>query len=157
MRYIGTLEKRPIIPGSDSPDGVNRYWIYMSSIGVTRKGVSNTLSAKNSEQAVYLDSGSTISYLPTSIVTNLISYFPEAVSLGNGLWQVPCTLRSEVGTIDFGFGTTTIRVSFFEAIWQPDPTQSQCLFGIGASDTNWVLGDTMLRGAFGKTSRARPR
>jgi hypothetical protein len=157
MRYIGTLEKRPIIPGPDSPDGVNRYWIYMSSFGVTRKGVSNTLSAKSSEQAVYLDSGSTISYLPTSIVTHLISYFPEAVSLGNGLWQVPCTLRSEVGTIDFGFGTTTIRVSFFEAIWQPDPTQSQCLFGIGASDTNWVLGDTMLRGAFGKTSRARPR
>jgi hypothetical protein len=145
----------PIIPGIDSPDGANRYWIYMSSFGVTRKGVSSTLSANVYEQAVYLDSGTTLTYLPTNIVTNLITYFPEAVSVGSGLWEVPCSLRSEVGTIDFGFGTTIIRVPFHEAIWQSDPSDTECIFGVGADDSNWVLGDTMLRGAYGKTSIAK--
>jgi hypothetical protein len=155
MKYIGPLSKMPIIPGADSPDGNNRYWIYMSSFGVTRHGVSNTLSAKVYDQAVYLDSGTTLTYLPSNIVANLITYFPEAVSLGSGEWEVPCTLRNEAGTIDFGFGTTIIRVPFHEAIWQPDPSDTQCIFGIGADDNNWVLGDTMLRGAYGENSAAK--
>jgi hypothetical protein len=122
----------------------------MSSFGVTRNGAASTLSSKVYEQAVYLDSGTTLTFLPSNIVANLITHFPEAVSLGSGLWQVPCSLRNEAGTIDFGFGTTTIRVSFHDAIWQSDPSNTQCLFGIGADDNNWVLGDTMLRGAYGK-------
>jgi hypothetical protein len=156
-KYIGSLVERPIIPADSSPDGASRYWIYMSSFGVTRGGVSHTLSTPTYEQAVYLDSGTTLTFLPTNIVTLLISYFPEAVvETGGTVWTVPCSLRDEASTIDFGFGSTTIRVPLHEAIWEPSPGSTTCVFGIGASDTNWVLGDTMLRGAYGKTTLYLP-
>jgi hypothetical protein len=119
----------------------------MSSFGVTRNGKSVTLSAPVYEQAVFLDSGTTLTFLPANIVTNLVTYFPEAVASGSA-YIVPCALRSEASTIDFGFGNTIIRVPFHEAIWQ---TGTTCVLGVGAaSGVNWVLGDTMLRGAYGK-------
>lgn len=138
----------PIIPYYNSPDGQARYWIYMSSFGVTRNGSSTTLSAPVYEQAVFLDSGGTLSYLPANIVANLVTHFPEAVPSGS-LYIVPCSLRNEASTLDFGFGSTIIRVPFHEAIWEASSTT--CVLGVGSTTgVNWVLGDTMLRGAYGK-------
>jgi hypothetical protein len=149
MKYTGALQKMPIIPYYDAPDGYPRYWIYMSSFGVTRNGVPVTLSAAVYEQAVFLDSGGTLSYLPANIVAALITHFPEAVQSGN-VWIVPCSLRDEASTLDFGFGSTIIRVPFHEAIWAASSTT--CVIGVGqTTGVNWVLGDTMLRGAYGKS------
>jgi len=155
MRFSGPLQKMPIIPVYDSPQPLqdSRYWIYMSSFGVTRNGVPVTLSAPVYEQAVYLDSGTSLTFLPANIVANLATHFPEAVlDTAAGLYVVPCTLRSEASTIDFGFGgATIIRVPFHEAIWQASSTL--CVLGIAAAAStgnNWVLGDTMLRGAYGE-------
>jgi hypothetical protein len=122
MKYKGNLEKCPIIPAAESPDQFNRYWIYMNSIGITKPGEAPktyTSAITNPKgQAVFLDSGGTLSRLPTPIFNAILADFPGASQDGNsGLYLVDCALGSQAGSIDFGFGSTVINVPYNEFIW----------------------------------------
>ncbi|TVY38468.1 putative aspartic-type endopeptidase [Lachnellula subtilissima] len=139
MKYIGALEKRPIIPYRRAPDRYPRYWIYMTSVGVTPPGASPSAPVTGSgyNQAIFPDSGSTLSQLPTALVNALLSYFPDAVSQGSGAYTVPCSYRNQAGTIDFGFGNTTIHVSYHEWFWFDGQS---CWFGAQATQSTFLLG-----------------
>jgi hypothetical protein len=113
----------------------------MSSVGITIPGAASKIyTSQTYEQAVFLDSGGTLSRLPANLVAAMIADFPGAVDNGNGLYTVPCSYRSQAGTLDFGFGNTVIHVPYHEFIWV---TGSACVFGAvanAASDVDWVLG-----------------
>jgi hypothetical protein len=113
----------------------------MSSVGITQPGnASKIYTSSTYEQAVFLDSGSTLSFLPADLVAAMLADFPGYVDNGDGLYTVPCSYRSQSGTLDFGFGNTVIHVPYHEFIWE---TGDVCVFGALAnadSDVDWILG-----------------
>ncbi|TVY91376.1 Candidapepsin [Lachnellula willkommii] len=139
MKYIGALEKRPIIPYQRAPDRYPRYWIYMTSVGITTPGSSSSapVTGAGYNQAIFPDSGSTLSQLPTALFNSLLAYFPDAVSQGGGAYTVPCSHRTQAGTIDFGFGNTTIHVSYHEWFWYDGQS---CWFGAQSTQSTFLLG-----------------
>jgi hypothetical protein len=145
----------------------------MTSVGITRPGAAPKVyppsSANPKGQAVFLDSGSTVGLLPSALVAAIVADFPGATFDlgGSGLYIVPCSYASEAGTMDFGFGGTTIHVPFHDFIWFATPTI--CVLGVAANDDAPLLGgecffhnpvdiesanrdlvDSFLRAAYGK-------
>lgn len=114
----------------------------MTSVGITTPE-SNTKTYTDAayKQAVFLDSGGTLSRLPANLVEAMLADFPDAVSQGHGVYTVNCSQATQAGSLDFGFGSTIIHVPFNEFIWEPEP--GTCVFGAVANaenDVDWVLG-----------------
>ena len=109
---------------------------------------------------VLLDSGSSLSYLPDSLVQGLYSalsvqYVPQA-----GAGFIPCALASSGNSLSFTFTTPTIEVPLAELVIDPGTDsngneqtfsngEKACIFGIAPSDgSTSVLGDTFIRSAY---------
>jgi hypothetical protein len=108
----------------------------MTSAGITQPGKSSRFyppSSSNPQgQPIFLDSGSTFCNFPTSLFNNLVADFPGATFDPTAeVYIVDCSLRSQAGTIDFGFGELTIRVPYSDFILQYSATT--CV--LGASET----------------------
>ncbi|KAB8304531.1 hypothetical protein EYC80_003917 [Monilinia laxa] len=147
-KYYGSLIKNPIIPFYASPDGYPRYWINMTYFGVTfPDDLPMNFTGPNYAKPVIVDSGSTLSYLPPSLVTAMLVYFPGWVNKGGGLYTIPCSFRNILGTMDFGFAGKIIRVQLAQFIWFNGAT---CYGPIAnaAEKTDAILGDTFMRGAY---------
>lgn len=118
----------------------------MTSVGVTKPGSATsklyTVAPPAYQQAVVLDSGSTLSTLPTNLVTAMLADFTGVVSLGSGVYAVDCNQTGLAGTLDFGFGNTIIHVPYHQFIWVSGP--GSCIFGVIAADPatydTWILG-----------------
>ncbi|KAL6818048.1 acid protease [Trichoderma sp. SZMC 28013] len=145
-KFSGHLEKRPIIPAEQSPDGATRFWIYLDGITVsTENGTEVAAFDKVDGQPVLLDSGATLSSLPGPIVNELLKGFPSAQARGP-LYQVDCPLPGSIGAVNFKFGKVIIKVSLEDFILQVD--ESSCALGVQQNDEMSVLGDTFLRAAY---------
>ncbi|KAI1385408.1 acid protease [Hypoxylon trugodes] len=116
---------------------------------------SEPITDSNMPLPVVVDSGTTLSLLPESMVSALAAKFSGSKSDGNGGYTVPCSLRDEAagGTLDFEFAgeggaPVVINVAYSDFIWYGG--NDQCFLGawytgdIGV----WILGDTFLRGAY---------
>lgn len=134
-KFIGSLTKCPILDASETPSGMDRYWINMNYIGMTDSDGNSGLLASG-ELAVFLDSGGTLTRLPTSVF-NLIgdAFAPLGAEYDDdqGVYIVDCDLAKESGSIDFGFGDQVIGVSFKNFIW-PLSDKNTCILGIQADD-----------------------
>ncbi|KAM0429970.1 hypothetical protein ACHAPT_005975 [Fusarium lateritium] len=146
-KFSGRLEKRPIIPGDDSPDGYTRYWVYLDGLTLVQNGKKIPIFSKPTRQAVMLDSGYTLSTLPGPIVQAIVDSFPTAKSIPESpLYSVDCSVMNLPGTVDFLFGETVIKVPYTDFIWKrPD---GACRLGVFQDDNFPVLGDTFLRAAY---------
>jgi hypothetical protein len=111
----------------------------MTSVSITQPGNCSSITITNIDynQAIFPDSGSTLSALPTALFDALLAYFPDAVSQPGGAYTVPCSYRTQAGTIDFGFGGTVVRVNYHEWFWFDG---AQCWFGAQSTDNTWTLG-----------------
>ena len=100
------------------------------------------------------DTGTTLSYIPTSAFEGLIEFFPDAnLTLGFG-YVVDCAHLAEDGYIDFGTKHFTIRVPYRDFIFRMPPEaendyQATCLLGAVPTDDFFILGDTIMRAAYG--------
>ncbi|KAH8675140.1 aspartic peptidase domain-containing protein [Ilyonectria robusta] len=146
-KYSGHLEARPIIPASSSPDQLTRYWIYVDGIALTQAdGTKDTLSTQ--PLGVLLDSGYTVSALPSSIFNVLLDKFPTVQPIpGSTLYEVDCSVGELDGTVDFTFGETVIKVPYNDFIWK-QPQYDICVLGAFLDDEFPVLGDSFLRAAY---------
>ncbi|KAI8712777.1 Peptidase A1 domain-containing protein [Fusarium sp. LHS14.1] len=146
-KFSGQLEKRPIIPGDDSPDGYTRYWVYLDGLTLVQNGKKIPIFSKPTRQAVMLDSGYTLSTLPGPIVQAIVESFPTAKTIPESpLYSVDCSVMDMAGTVDFLFGETLIKVPYRDFIWKrPD---GACRLGVFQDDNFPVLGDTFLRAAY---------
>ena len=104
----------------------------MTSAGITKPGESPKLYAPTSNDPkglpVVLDSGTTRSFLPKALFQAIGADFPSAVLDPSGTYVVDCAVADQAGTVDFGFGNTTIHVPYHEFIWH---VGSFCVLGIG--------------------------
>jgi hypothetical protein len=108
-----------------------RYWVNMNTVGITKPGSSTSkkYTPASYQQAVVLDSGSTLSYLPSDLVKSMLVDFTGVQDAGNGFHSIDCSQYNLAGTVDFGFGKTTIKV----------PYHRKNLLYMFFSVTDWLL------------------
>lgn len=97
-----------------------------------------------------IDTGSTLSYVREDLVAQIGQQFAATVD-GAGNYIVDCSYRDRDGTVDFGFnrGRMVINVRYRDFIYPQYP--GRCMLGVQPADvgsTNYVLGDTFIRGAY---------
>ncbi|KAK4221509.1 putative eukaryotic aspartyl protease [Podospora fimiseda] len=144
-KYIGSLEKLPMLPKEKTPRGADRYYVTMSGVGLTLPDGTATRSQQISVP-VFLDSGGTLSRLPTPIFQAFASSFEGAeFDERTGFYFLPCGVADLAGSVDFYFGNKVIRVPFNDFVWH---VQGFCVLGVLPDDEEPVLGDTFLRAAY---------
>jgi len=105
----------------------------MNSVGMTLPDGGTTSFFAGSPFPVFLDSGGTLSRLPTPIYKAIGTAFPNAaLHAPTGFYVVDCALKDSKASVDFGFGGKVIRVSYRDFIWQPSPTI--CVVGVLPGD-----------------------
>jgi hypothetical protein len=147
-KFQGKLAQLPIVPASESPDGVARYWVNMNSIALSPpQGKATTFT--QTSMTVFLDSGSTLTLLPETVVKEIADGLGSSGLDSSGYYSVDCDLASQDGSIDFNFEGVTIPVPYSEMIRQV--SSSECYLGMMGSTEFALLGDTFLRSAYGKS------
>ncbi|KAG8409175.1 hypothetical protein J3459_017663 [Metarhizium acridum] len=132
-KYIGALEKRPVATG---PDGSVRYWIYVDGLSVNREdGSQIPVFDQTNGLLALLDSGTTLTQLPRSMVTEILKAFPSARQDPNDANQyiVDCSAASLAGTVNFKFGNTVIKVQYDDFLWK-QPQHGICVLGVSPND-----------------------
>ncbi|OTA62037.1 acid protease [Hypoxylon sp. EC38] len=147
-KFTGTLQTLPIIPAQESPDGVPRYWINMTSLSLTPPS-GQTKQYEDTTMTVFLDSGATLTLLPTQLANSIAADFGADSTDANGFYPVDCSLNDLQGSLDFAFEGVTIKVPYNELVRELQTGfGTQCFLGISPSDDFLLLGDTMLRSAY---------
>ncbi|KXJ94726.1 aspartic-type endopeptidase [Microdochium bolleyi] len=150
-KYSGSLATLPIQPNAG---------VY-NQIKITLTGVSFNGSSlqDNLAHAALLDAGSSLTYLPDTIITKLYAQVGAQFDSSNGMAYVPCSLATSPLAVAFNFSSPMISVGMDELVIDmaeedgsgpqyPDGSKA-CLFGImPAGAGTVVLGDTFLRSAY---------
>lgn len=156
-KFTGTLRTLPIVSAEKSPDGVARYWVNMSALRHSPPD-GKTKPYSSSSMSVFLDSGATLSLLPTQLANAIAADFNASVVDAYGIYQVDCALNNLPGTLDFDFDGVTIRVPYHELVRELYSVFGPvCFLGISPSEDFVLLGDTMLRSTYGKSLARYPR
>ncbi|KAL7626825.1 hypothetical protein AAE478_003599 [Parahypoxylon ruwenzoriense] len=150
-QYVGSLQTLPVQSGNSV---FSEFMITLTSLQI-----GNTTIADDQALAVLLDSGSSLTYLPDSMVEGIYEEVDAQYDASQGAAYVPCALADQTATLDFTFSGPKISVEMNELVLDlvtasgRRPTFSNgvtaCLFGVSpaGSGTN-VLGDTFLRSAY---------
>ncbi|KAH8821654.1 aspartic proteinase precursor [Xylogone sp. PMI_703] len=128
-------------------------------ITLTDLSFGDQVVASNQSQPVLLDSGSSLTLLPDSMVEALYQALDAQFDSSQGTAFVDCNLSQNSTTLDFVFSGATISVALSELLIRAGTSTGQqlllpngapaCLFGISpAGNLNSVLGDTFLRSAY---------
>lgn len=144
-KFAGGLARLPIIPAAQSPDGVRRYWVQMSSISLNPPTAGRNKTYPGTSMPVFLDTGSTLTLLPEALVKSVAADFGSTQQDSGGYWPVDCSLVSVNGTMDFAFNGVTIKVPYRELIRQ---FGDSCVLGLSSHSGFTLLGDTFMRSAY---------
>jgi hypothetical protein len=122
-------------------------------IALTSMGANGSPGSMFSNEVipVLLDSGSSLMYLPDTVVQALYTRFSARYDSSQGAAFVDCDLANQQGTVDFGFSGVTISVPLNELVITAAVTRGRpvCILGISpAGKSMSVLGDTFLRSAY---------
>jgi hypothetical protein len=125
-KYTGQLQTLPII----QQGGVYAVFI----IALTGMGVNGKQGSLFSGQnlPVLLDSGSSLMYLPDSLVYSLYKQFDAQYDSSQGAAFVDCSLASDTTTLEFTFSSPTISVPMNELVIVAGYQGGEpvCIFGI---------------------------
>jgi len=150
-KYEGQLQTLPI----QSQSGVYAEFL----ITLTGLRLGTQAIANDSALAVLLDSGSSLTYLPDSMVQSIYSAVGAQFDADEGAAYVPCSLANDSRNLTFTFSSPSISVEMNELVLDLVTTGGRrptfqngvtaCLFGIApAGQGTNVLGDTFLRSAY---------
>ncbi|KAI6778412.1 Eukaryotic aspartyl protease [Emericellopsis cladophorae] len=151
-RYTGDLVTVPIL----RPESSSYSSFYVALTGVQLG--DNEISQKGGpEVAVVLDSGTSFTYLPESMVASIYEAVGAEYSATEGVAFVPCSLADEQAKVTFYFESPArIDVAMSELVLDVGEPgglggAEVCLFGIVpslGSGSLSLLGDTFLRSAY---------
>lgn len=163
-KYEGDLSRINII--KDSSSGTySSFTVYLSSITANSSSGGDSLTSSDLPIPVVLDSGTTLSYLPTDLATQIWDEVGAEYYASLGAAAIPCSMATSTGKFVFGFGGDEgpkISVGMDELVLDiytsgNNPSfssgkykgQEACEFGIqNFSSTPYLLGDTFLRSAY---------
>ncbi|KAJ9198492.1 hypothetical protein DTO027B5_2755 [Paecilomyces variotii] len=156
-KFHGTLETLPIqTEGGQYVEFV----IALTGVSLSASSGNKTYNSGTLPAAVLLDSGSSLTYLPDSIVASIYDDLQATYDSSSETAYVPCDLANQDVHLTFTFTKPAINVGMSELVIDPGenadgsrPTFSDgtpaCIFGIApAGDSTAVLGDTFLRSAY---------
>lgn len=154
-KFSGNLARLPIIPAADSPDQVPRYWIEMKSLQLTPPS-GKSYNYQNSSFPVFLDSGATMTLLPSELAAAIAADFGAVDPQSDEFYEVSCDLEQVNGTLDFVFDGATIKVPYDELIRTVQSTPPTCFLGISPSNDFTLLGDSFMRSAYSSFPSTSP-
>lgn len=87
------------------------YWVGLTAIGKTVSSVTSTWTSANQ---LVLDSSAGYSFLPAGLLDILIRniYPGGSYSISGDVYEVPCSVASQPGTINFDFGGRVIAIPY---------------------------------------------
>lgn len=150
-KYIGDLKTLPV---QTVDGGYSEFIIALTGVAFASKSDSHSYSSNSLPAAVLLDSGSSLTYLPDSLVEDIYSDLNVVYEASSGVGYVPCSLADESINITYTFSDPSITVGMGELTLDSGPLYFRdgtraCVFGIvPAGDSTAVLGDTFLRSAY---------
>ncbi|KAH7321737.1 aspartic proteinase precursor [Rhexocercosporidium sp. MPI-PUGE-AT-0058] len=150
-KYLGTLETLPV--------QAQRGFFAEFLITLTAVSFGRTVIARNQAQAVLLDSGSSLTYLPDSMTEAIYEQVDAQYDSSQGAAYVPCSLADNATTLNFTFSGPMISVPMNELVIVVTSASGRqltfsdgtpaCLFGIApAGSSTSVMGDTFIRSAY---------
>ncbi|EFZ01182.1 Peptidase aspartic, active site protein [Metarhizium robertsii ARSEF 23] len=142
-KFIGALEKRPIVKGVG---GEWRLAVELTTIGITMSS-SSSFAVNKSDANVMLDSGTTITRMHSTVAVPILRAL-NATDDGEGYYQVPCSAKTSRGSVDFGFGSKTIRVPLKDFILDLGGSSDTCYVGMVLTTDQQILGDSVLRAGY---------
>lgn len=150
-KYLGQLETVPIVNVYDH--------VYKDPIrlDVTMSGLSFQSSSQNesissTSYPALLDSGTTLTYLPSDLLKRVTSLFSAQYSSLYGYYQLSCDFNTDSAHIVFNFSGIKIKVPVSEFVITAG--RNQCFLGImeqtsQVAGTDYaVLGGNFLRSAY---------
>ncbi|PYH98933.1 acid protease [Aspergillus ellipticus CBS 707.79] len=150
-KYHGELQTLPI----QKVDGIySEFIIALTGVTLSSSSKTRTYSSDVLPAAVLLDSGSSLTYLPDSIVEDIYKDLDVLYEQSSRVGYVPCTLGQNDTNITYMFSSPAITVAVNELVLNVGDLlfkngERACIFGIvPAGDSTAVLGDTFLRSAY---------
>ncbi|RYO86050.1 hypothetical protein DL766_003643 [Monosporascus sp. MC13-8B] len=145
--------------------GFTSFRVALTSVRAISDSGSDALSSKELPISVVLDSGTTLSYLPTDLVSQIWEEVGALYSNDVGGAIIPCSRATSTGYFSFGFagpGGPVINLTMDELVlpltlgenqplfeFGPYEGQEACRFGVQSSSSEpYLLGDTFLRSAY---------
>lgn len=170
-KYHGNLIQLPIVPDqySNGTKAYAEFNVAMTSFSLTsQQGNTTNFTTSTFKEAVILDSGTTLVYLPDILVQDLVSRLNGEADDSTGAIYVPCSMRDDNPkmTFNFGFGGAngiSIQVPASELIFDLNGAFSTggyapqvsfdnpcalAVMGDGGEGGPYILGDTFLRSAY---------
>lgn len=148
-KYSGTLQKVPIY---NIYKGYYRNPIRLDVIlnSITLSGSTQNVTVTSVSVPALLDSGTTFTYLPSSIFSSFMSTLGATYSSAAQLYRVSCDYYSLSAHAIFNFSGIQISVPFTDLIVR---SSSLCYLGVleqslSLSITYAILGDNFLRNAY---------
>lgn len=163
-KFSGKLTQVPML-GPQGTETIRRYWVQLDSVGMTTGGSSNGKSKtySGSQLPIVIDSGSTLSYLPQSVVSSMATDTGAVWSSSGGVYATKCDQLPAAAdsSVDFSFGNGTYKVSVPTRDFFWSMGGDSCVLGAvpvkSGSDSTSLLGDTFMRSnyiVFDQTSDA---
>lgn len=156
-KYDGQLTTLPVL-GSNIGGGQTLYYQLAVALSGITFGGKNVAGSNNLPLAVVLDSGTSLTYLPDAIVSEI--YKQISVQVEQGTAYAYCEDANQGKTLSFTFSGKTINVPMDELYISVGQDQygnplrfrngkAACIFGIASSGgATPLLGDTFLRSAY---------
>jgi hypothetical protein len=164
-KYQGDLSRINIYKDSRS-QAFTSFTVAMTSLDAVSDSGSDTLTSEQFPIPVVLDSGTTLSYLPTDLAEQIWKEVGAGYAESLGVAVVPCSLATGAGYFSFGLGGSggpVINVTMDELVLPlvvdgedppkiqsgPNAGEDACHIGIQNSTSSpYLLGDTFLRSAY---------
>ncbi|KAJ5092254.1 hypothetical protein NUU61_007124 [Penicillium alfredii] len=150
-KYHGSLETLPI----QKVHGLySQFIIALTAVTLTTTSTEHNYSSKALPAGVLLDSGSSLTYLPDTVVKDIYDDLDVDYDSSSGVGYVPCSLAEKDVKVSYTFSSPTITVGANELVLDVGDLYFRngdraCVFGIvPAGNSMAVLGDTFLRSAY---------
>lgn len=138
-KYSGSLYTVPMIFDREQFTLAPVFEVMLSGIEIYQG--SNSQKVVDIQYPFALDSGTTITYLPTSAVNAIVESLGGSEDEGG--YYIPCGVE---GGLSYDFSGAKIQVPFSELTIPLD--DGSCYLLISADDENQILGDSLLRSAY---------
>lgn len=173
-KFHGDLVQMPIVPRTlrNGSELFIEFAVALTGVSLSDGSSNKAIPLSGSPPAVVLDSGTALTYLPTTLAESIydeIGAYDDSSYFGTGLVFADCDLIETGKSFDFKFGgsdgsdSVTIKVPYSEMILFPEklgfsldgyipsdvPFSHVCILGIMSSPEDpYIMGDTFLRSAY---------
>lgn len=146
-KYTGSLQLVPIVNTLASSGYKNPIKIQITLNSITLNSDSQSVNVFNDTEYVLLDSGTTLTYLPSDVVASIASSIGATYSSTYGYYLLSCPTTTPNVNITYNFQGVEINVPIDEVLLAADTFGKTCALAIIPASTS-ILGDSFLRSAY---------